>query len=38
MSIFGKPYPHSNKGREETIRPDKGANHATLQESLSLKT
>ena len=38
MSIFGKPYTHPNKGREETMGPDEGANHATLQESHSLKT
>ena len=38
MSIFGKSYPHPNKGREETMGSDKDAIHITLQESHSLKT
>ena len=37
MPIFGKSYPHPNKRREETMGPDKGANHVTLPESNSLK-
>ena len=37
MSIFGTSYHHPNKGREETIGPDDGTNHVTLQERNSLK-
>ena len=37
MPIFEKSYPHPNKWREETMGPDKSANHVTLQESNSLK-
>ena len=37
MPIFRKSYLHTNKWREETMVPDKHANHATLQESNSLK-
>ena len=37
MPIFGKSYPHPDKWREETMGPDKGVNHVTMQESNSLK-
>ena len=37
MSIFGKSYLHPNKGREEIMGSDKGANHVTQQESNSWK-
>ena len=37
MSILGKSYPQPNKGREQTMGNDIGANLVKLQESNSLK-
>ena len=37
MSFFGKSYPQLNKGREETMGNDIGANLVKLQESNKLK-